>query len=68
MGRTRCATSPPGEDACRVRAGQAAQSLAAGRNVVICLLHRLPDDSAAAAIQRLAARHHEALALLNSRF
>jgi hypothetical protein len=57
-----------GEDACRVRTGQAAQRLAAGRNVVICLLHRLPDDSAAAAIQRLAARPHEALALLNSQF
>ena len=55
-----------GEDACRVRMGQAPQALAACRNAVVCLLARVAGDSCLAAIQRLAARPHEAVALLKS--
>jgi predicted transposase YbfD/YdcC len=55
-----------GEDACRVQTGQAPQNLAACRNAVVCLLARVAEDSCVAAIQRLAARPDEALALLKS--
>jgi hypothetical protein len=55
-----------GEDACRVRLGNAPQNLAACRNTVVCLLARVPKGSCAATIQFLAARPHEALALLKS--
>jgi predicted transposase YbfD/YdcC len=55
-----------GEDACRVQTGQAPQNLAACRNAVVCLLARVAEDSCLAAIQRLAARPDEALALLKS--
>lgn len=55
-----------GEDACRVRLGNAPQSLAACRNTVVCLLARVGKESCAAATQFLAARPHEVLALLKS--
>jgi hypothetical protein len=55
-----------GEDACRVRVGNAPQALAACRNTVVCLLARIGKDSCTAATQFLAARPHEALALLKS--
>lgn len=55
-----------GEDACRVRSGQAPQILAACRNTVVYLLQQVPSDSHAAAIRRLAARPDEAISLLNS--
>jgi predicted transposase YbfD/YdcC len=55
-----------GEDACRVRVGNAPQALAACRNTVVCLLARVAKDSCTAATQFLAARPHEALALLKS--
>ncbi len=56
-----------GEDACRVRTGKAPQNLAACRNAAVCLLSRVPADSCLGAIQFLAARPHEAIALLKSR-
>lgn len=55
-----------GEDACRVRRGNAPQILAACRNAVLHLLHRVDSDSHAEAMRRLAARPEEAMALLNS--
>ncbi len=55
-----------GEDACRVRTGEAPQNLAACRNTVVCLLSRVRADSGLEAIQRLAARPHEAINLLKS--
>jgi hypothetical protein len=55
-----------GEDACRVHTGQAPQVLAACRNTVLCLLHRVPSASYAEAMRRLAARPDEAICLLNS--
>jgi predicted transposase YbfD/YdcC len=55
-----------GEDACRVQIGHAPQNLAACRNAVVCLLARVAEDNCLAAIQRLAARPDEALALLKS--
>lgn len=55
-----------GEDACRVRSGQAPQTLAACRNTVLFLLKRVPGASIAEALRRLAARPDEAINLLNS--
>jgi hypothetical protein len=55
-----------GEDACRVRSGQAPQALAACRNTVLFLLHQVPSASHAEALRRLAARPDEAIDLLNS--
>jgi hypothetical protein len=55
-----------GEDACRVRRGNAPQSLAACRNTGICLLDRVDAENRIAAIQKLAARPEEAIALLHS--
>jgi predicted transposase YbfD/YdcC len=55
-----------GEDACRVRTGDAAQNMAACRNAVVCLLSRVSQDNRAEAIRRLAARPQEAIDLLNS--
>ena len=53
-----------GEDACRVRKGSAPQVLAALRNAVVHLLAGVEAESRAAAIERLAVRPNEALALL----
>jgi hypothetical protein len=53
-----------GEDACRVRSGNAPEVLAGIRNVIICLLGRQLGDSHPDVIERLAARPHEALNLL----
>jgi predicted transposase YbfD/YdcC len=55
-----------GEDACRVRAGNAPQVLAAMRNAAIHLLAGVEAKSRAAATRRLAARPAEALELLHS--
>jgi predicted transposase YbfD/YdcC len=55
-----------GEDACRVRSGQAPQTLAACRNTVLFLLQQVPGASNAEALRRLAARPDEAINLLNS--
>ncbi len=56
-----------GEDACRVRTGNAPQNLAACRNAAVCLLARVPSDNRADAIRRLAARPDAAIALINSK-
>jgi predicted transposase YbfD/YdcC len=53
-----------GEDACRVRKGDAPQVLAALRNAVVHLLAGVQAGSRAAATEQLAARSHEALSLL----
>ena len=55
-----------GEDACRVRSGNAPQVLAAMRNAAIHLLTGVEAKSRAAATRRLAARPEEALELLHS--
>lgn len=54
-----------GEDGCRVRKGSAPQVLAAVRNAVVHLLGDVAAPTKAAALRRLNARPHEALALLN---
>ena len=53
-----------GEDACRVRSGQAPHLLAAMRNLSIALLQRAGWKNKAAALRRHAARPHEALNLI----
>jgi predicted transposase YbfD/YdcC len=53
-----------GEDACRVRSGNAPQFLAALRNTVIGLLGRSGVANKAAALRRYAAKPNEALALI----
>jgi predicted transposase YbfD/YdcC len=53
-----------GEDACRVRQGNALQVLAALRNAVVHLLSGVEAESRSAATERLAARSQEALELL----
>lgn len=53
-----------GEDACRVRKGNAPQVLAALRNAVVHLLAGVKTENHAAATEQLAARSHEALNLL----
>ena len=53
-----------GEDACRVRKGNAPQVLAALRNAVVHLLAGVKAESRAAATEELAACSHEALGLL----
>jgi predicted transposase YbfD/YdcC len=53
-----------GEDRCRVRKGNAAQILAAIRNVAVFLLDKVEAASNAAASRRFAAHPYEALALL----
>jgi predicted transposase YbfD/YdcC len=53
-----------GEDACRVRKGNAPQVLAALRNAVVHLLARVSAESRVAATEQMAARSHEALGLL----
>lgn len=53
-----------GEDACRVRSGQAPRLLAAMRNLSIGLLHRAGWKNKAAALRRHAARPREALNLI----
>ena len=52
------------EDHCRVRKGNAAQVLAALRNVAIHLLHRVDAVSTRAATHRFQVRPDEAIALL----
>ena len=54
------------EDHCRVRKGNAAQVLAALRNVAIHLLHRVDAVSTRAATHRFQVRPDEAIALLKS--
>lgn len=54
------------EDACRARKGDAAQALAALRNVAVHLLAEIPALSNAAATRRLASHPEEALALFLS--
>jgi hypothetical protein len=53
-----------GEDRCRVRAGAAAQVLAALRNLAVYLLEGVGARSKAAATRRFAAHPREALPLL----
>jgi predicted transposase YbfD/YdcC len=53
-----------GEDACRVRKGNAPQVLAALRNAVVHLLSRVEAESRMAATEQLTARTQEALELL----
>jgi predicted transposase YbfD/YdcC len=53
-----------GEDACRVRKGNAPQVLAALRNAVVHLLAGVEAESRAAATEHLTARSQEALELL----
>jgi hypothetical protein len=53
-----------GEDACRVRTGQAPLFLAACRNLAIGLLNRTGARNKAAALRRYGAKPHEALALI----
>jgi predicted transposase YbfD/YdcC len=54
------------EDACRVRKGNAAQVLAALRNVAVHLLESVPAASKAAATRRLQAHPLAALSLLQT--
>jgi predicted transposase YbfD/YdcC len=53
-----------GEDACRVRTGNAPEILAGLRNVVVHLLERVDAPSKAAATRRLAAHPDEAVQLI----
>ena len=53
-----------GEDACRVRTGNAPQVLAALRNTVIHLLRDVPADSRPAAIEQLTVTPNRALELI----
>jgi predicted transposase YbfD/YdcC len=53
-----------GEDACRVRTGQAPQNLAAIRSVAITLLNRIGGSNKAATLRRHAAHPYEAVALI----
>lgn len=53
-----------GEDACRVRTGQAPRFLATCRNLAIGLLNRVGCTNKAAALRRYAAKPHEALELI----
>ena len=53
-----------GEDACRVRTGQAPRFLAACRNLAIGLLNRAGCTNKAAALRRHAAKPYEALKLI----
>jgi hypothetical protein len=53
-----------GEDACRVRKGNAPQVLAALRNTVIHLLRDVPADSRPAAIEQLTVTPNRALELI----
>jgi predicted transposase YbfD/YdcC len=55
-----------GEDACRVRSGEAPQFLAALRNAVVHLLETVKAPSKAAATRRLAIKPLEAVLLLTS--
>ena len=55
-----------GEDACRVRTGNAPQVLAALRNAVVHLLDGVEAASKAAATRRFAAHPREALRLLST--
>ena len=55
-----------GEDACRVRTGSGPQTLAALRNVAICLFERLPTEGNSESQDYLAARPEEAINLLFS--
>jgi predicted transposase YbfD/YdcC len=55
-----------GEDACRVRSGNAPQVLAGVRNVIVCLLSQQLGESQLDVIQRLAARPEEALSILKN--
>lgn len=53
-----------GEDACRVRTGNAPQVLASLRNAVVYLLSKVKAESRVAAIERLQARPEEAKTLI----
>jgi predicted transposase YbfD/YdcC len=53
-----------GEDACRVRTGQAPRFLAACRNLAISLLHRTGARNKAAALRYDGAKPHEAIILI----
>ena len=55
-----------GEDACRVRTGQAPRFLAACRNLAIGLLNRSGCTNKAAALRRHAAKPYEALRLIRN--
>lgn len=55
-----------GEDASRVRAGDAPQVMAALRNLIISLLNQVGWENKAAALRRYAAHYHEALALVTA--
>jgi hypothetical protein len=56
-----------GEDACRVRSGDAPQVLAATRNALIHLLGQKMKSGAAAAMRRFVIRPLEALGLISSK-
>jgi predicted transposase YbfD/YdcC len=53
-----------GEDACRVRTGEAPQILAAMRNAILRLLRARGADNIAATLRRHAAKAHEAIHLV----
>lgn len=55
-----------GEDACRVRKGQAPQVLAALRNAVVHLLAAIDAPSRVAALEQLSVRPAEALTLIGA--
>ncbi len=55
-----------GEDACRVRTGQAPRILAMLRNLAVSLLHQARCPNHAAALRRHAAHPDQALALINA--
>jgi hypothetical protein len=55
-----------GEDACRVRVGQAPRNLAMLRNLVVSLLNLNACTNHAAALRRHAARPEQALALIHA--
>lgn len=54
-----------GEDASRVRTGDAPQVMAALRNIIISLLNQVGWGNKAAALRRYAAHYEEALAIIN---
>lgn len=56
-----------GEDACRLRTGDAPQGMAVCRNLVVSLLRRVPGENRAEGIRRLTARPQEAVDLLTVR-
>jgi len=55
-----------GEDACRVRTGDAPQVMAALRNTIISMLNQAGKKNKAAALRRYAAHYEEALAIVTA--